>query len=916
MITIVPKAEASPSADNVTDFTNSQLQSQGNGGIINQGGDNNELSNQGTIGKGINEKIDPGRKSQMGKSNETIDGYVERGKTEILSGSTGEVQRRVRINQGGDNNELYIQGTMGGSNENAIDTGRRSEIQQSRRTIDGYVERGKAEILSASKGEVQRRIRINHTKNSSVSFTEGKADNTEGYKAYVAFANAGMTVIYCDGPIERTVNGVTVSSTEAFTAPDGTVYISSESSLPAKQTFDHEKVHVAQKSNAPAYIEYESVLCDEIDYLSPAYKKVAREINKNQFDNKHDIEDIDTYPNFMREIAAYINQFVLSDPAFAEQTFGGMFENWGAVVEAVNKFNTDMKADFTESANFMPENKKTALESGKNVDVNSLIYENKKKVRRHTTAAEQSLIKRVANSLGVKLEFTHITADLLRSYGYDFKEGDVLPDGYFDNDTNTIHIGYTVYNPMAFIFKHELTHFGEGTEQYKNFVKAVKNSKTFKKWLRKETGETKFADYEEAYIQKIAKERGYTKGERDFLTEDQRNDLHCEMIADFVGKCIFTEDTTMLENMLSDLDYKERNAFAQFILDFLSYLKKKLAGNKEIVFEIFRLENNFNRMISETVKTQKENPTENGGDLQFSISETFKKHYDSWDKKNPRIRFEIGTTSTVLQSLGVPNRKIFWDSSKIIKIQSNHSEMVDSVIKQVPEILENPIVVMESKTKENRLTMFGEVYVDNKPILAILELNPTDRAGIELDELKIASAYLKENAQNLLDKSVILYVDKNKKRVSEWEKRTRLQLPVGDSLTNSNNSISNNQLSVNQNHKSNLQFSFASVQDEALIKKAEKMEMKLITEGKGDSITRLRIWKKFGILRDGGGKWVYEIDDSSMEFIPFKEKIIENPELLELYELEIKEHLSDEQNHRREALRNKYKYIILKAGNL
>ncbi len=175
--------------------------------------------------------------------------------------------------------------------------------------------------------------------------------------------------------------------------------------------------------------------------------------------------------------------------------------------------------------------------------------------------------------------------------------------------------------------------------------------------------------------------------------------------------------------------------------------------------------------------------------------------YDLWDKQNPRIKFEVGTTSKVLQSIGVPNKIITWDSSKIIKIKAKHQEITDSIIKQVPNILENPIIIMESKTKPDRLTMFGEVYAENNtPILAILELNPVTKNDISLDEIKIASAYAKDNAQRLIDTSNIKYIDKNKNRVNTWEKRTRLQLPVGDSNVNSINSISKVSGNVNTKH--------------------------------------------------------------------------------------------------------------------
>ena len=69
-----------------------------------------------------------------------------------------------------------------------MDSRGKKQLGKSYETVDEYVKRGKAEILSGSTGEVQRRIRINYTKNSSVSFSEGAVDNTEGYNAYVAFA--------------------------------------------------------------------------------------------------------------------------------------------------------------------------------------------------------------------------------------------------------------------------------------------------------------------------------------------------------------------------------------------------------------------------------------------------------------------------------------------------------------------------------------------------------------------------------------------------------------------------------------------------------------------------------------------------------------------------------------------------------
>ncbi len=74
-----------------------------------------------------------------------------------------------------------------------------------------------------------------------------------------------------------------------------------------------------------------------------------------------------------------------------------------------------------------------------------------------------------------------------------------------------------------------------------------------------------------------------------------------------------------------------------------------------------------------------------------------------------------------------------------------------------------------------------------------------NKNGLALDELKIVSAYGKDNAQRFINDSEVIYLESNKKRVRKWEKRTRLQLPVGISYSNSNIIISDKSEDVNNN---------------------------------------------------------------------------------------------------------------------
>ena len=180
----------------------------------------------------------------------------------------------------------------------------------------------------------------------------------------------------------------------------------------------------------------------------------------------------------------------------------------------------------------------------------------------------------------------------------------------------------------------------------------------------------------------------------------------------------------------------------------------------------------------------------------FEIDRNFAKNVDAidlgvtWSK-----RIRVGATSEVLKSIGVKDQNIYWDSGKIRKILQKHSAenfragiddsiMTKEIIKQVPQVLESPVVVLHSDTSRNsdyasRIYMFGEVYDQTgKPVDVSLELLPTSYKGLEIDDIMVTSAYGKKNIQGLLNRDEILYIDPNKNRTNTWLAVNRLQLPL------------------------------------------------------------------------------------------------------------------------------------------
>ena len=300
---------------------------------------------------------------------------------------------------------------------------------------------------------------------------------------------------------------------------------------------------------------------------------------------------------------------------------------------------------------------------------------------------------------------------------------------------------------------------------------------------------------------------GYSENGKQYSIEDAVS----EMIFDFIsGEASTQEGGEKFAKWLAedaDLTQKEKKSVIEKIKDFFAKLLdavrsviegqgtlntaaragQKAAQQVPVLDDFFNaLDNaidNRQRMLDGDTAQKNSTGEKAGADVRFSINPEFEKKYDQWDKKTSGFSFRVGTTSKVLQQLGVDNRKIWWDASKIKKIKVDHPAMTDTVIKQVPNILENPILVMESKTKKGSLTLFGEVYDQkNNPVLAVLLLNPTDRGGNSLNILKVASAYGKDtNPQGLINSSKILYVEPNKKRTQNWLSVNRLQLPLPSS---------------------------------------------------------------------------------------------------------------------------------------
>ncbi len=188
--------------------------------------------------------------------------------------------------------------------------------------------------------------------------------------------------------------------------------------------------------------------------------------------------------------------------------------------------------------------------------------------------------------------------------------------------------------------------------------------------------------------------------------------------------------------------------------------------------------------------------------VKYSINNRFYTQLDNWDGKTEGFSFVLGNTSEALLSAGIPKKQIKLDASKLKKTIEKHSGMTIEVFKQLPQLLENPIVVIDSKQDSNSKIIMGDLYDTNgKVVTAVLKLNPSSRKGNILDIIKVSSAEGRSHIKSLFqydDGTTVPIRYKDEKRIHNWLNVNRLQSPLRSTNTDSTYIISNDSETVKQ----------------------------------------------------------------------------------------------------------------------
>lgn len=260
------------------------------------------------------------------------------GRIEAQGGDSYGGQVRQTGELGGDGVTVY--GDSAGGNRSETGTDYRGTAQVDARvrpeSAQSFERRTAEETArSGGTGEQKRYILDRHGDSRIAYRTPDTVDPASpAGRAAQAFEQNGIRAVVTDGSFESNVDGFTTRHTDAVTAPDGSIYIANNAAIEPEHIVPHESVHVLKRTGNSAYDDFYDVLQAHSRFGSPEYAAIADHINKNHYNGRYDINDIDSIDHIFTELSAYIHEWLANDPAYARQLFGGMFDDWDAVVAA------------------------------------------------------------------------------------------------------------------------------------------------------------------------------------------------------------------------------------------------------------------------------------------------------------------------------------------------------------------------------------------------------------------------------------------------------------------------------------------------------------------------------------------------------------------------------------------------------
>jgi hypothetical protein len=263
---------------------------------------------------------------------------------------------------------------------------------------------------------------------------------------------------------------------------------------------------------------------------------------------------------------------------------------------------------------------------------------------------------------------------------------------------------------------------------------------------------------------------------------------------------VFIDGITDRSDVSSEYMQRKSETFARFIDRFVNWTQELATGrmgygetntyNDRFQTSDFLA---FAKLLQEksAIGAVKNKTEWNGASVNYAVNPSFYNEFDAWDKTSTRGYFVLGTPSQALLDVGIPNDRIVMDKTKIRSVMLEHNLSLKT-IRQLPELINDPVLILKSKTQDNSYVLYGELYNEKgTPVMASLRIKlQKTGAGVE-DFNVVTSAYARNDTQSILKSSTMLYPSKGEQmeRATSWAQSLRLQLPPTARESGPNNRV-------------------------------------------------------------------------------------------------------------------------------
>lgn len=167
-------------------------------------------------------------------------------------------------------------------------------------------------------------------------------------------------------------------------------------------------------------------------------------------------------------------------------------------------------------------------------------------------------------------------------------------------------------------------------------------------------------------------------------------------------------------------------------------------------------------------------------------AKAFSQEINLWEKEGKQSgqSFIIGSTGEVLQGLGAIESDIYINGDKIKTILMEHQEITLDEIKKIPQILNDPTLILKSRNvgrsgaQNTRMAVYGSVKGKNgMPMMVVFDIRPMENHLVINDMQKVVSAYTKTNdGVSFVKNSFVMYA--GKKRATSLLRSIGFQMPI------------------------------------------------------------------------------------------------------------------------------------------